>query len=181
MVTRWLVCHFSDPCFARGRRETSRRWQNPLGMLCRRISLACLDKSRFWIRFQSDPKIHVIRTPVLTNWCAWDQMSLGAADDYPSDLVDGFAVRAPYVEKIPGTRPAIPSIEQVSKFTFMISLKTAKALGRPFPGIAVARRRNNRIERDFRCWHEMDQSARSDDVRSSGRADSQRMAVRFRV
>jgi hypothetical protein len=37
----------------------------------------------------------------------------------------------------------------------MINLKTAKALGMTIPpGIAVARRRNNRIERDFRCWHE---------------------------
>jgi putative ABC transport system substrate-binding protein len=38
-------------------------------------------------------------------------------------------MRAPCVEKILGTRPAILSIEQVSKFTFMINLKTAEALG----------------------------------------------------
>jgi hypothetical protein len=60
-------------------------------------------------------------------------MSRGLLLTYPSDLVDGFRdAGTPCRETLWHQAGHLP-IEQVSKFTFMINLKTAKALGKTVP------------------------------------------------
>jgi hypothetical protein len=56
-------------------------------------------------------------------------MSLGATDDLSQRSRGRLRYADTLCRENPGTRPAIPSIEQVSKFIFMIILKTTKALG----------------------------------------------------
>jgi putative tryptophan/tyrosine transport system substrate-binding protein len=58
----------------------------------------------------------------------------GLLMSYSSDLADGFRHAGIYVAKIlTGTKPGDLPIEQASKFTFVINLKTAKGLGIAVP------------------------------------------------
>ncbi|MEH2609700.1 hypothetical protein V1293_001989 [Bradyrhizobium sp. AZCC 1693] len=58
----------------------------------------------------------------------------GLLMSYSSDLADGFRHAGSYVAKIlRGIKPGDLPIEQASKFTFVINLKTAKALGIAVP------------------------------------------------
>ena len=68
------------------------------------------------------------------------------ADDLSSDLVDGLSPCGHLCREIlVGTKPGNLPIEQASKLTFVINLKTAKALGITVPpGIAFARRKGDR-------------------------------------
>jgi putative ABC transport system substrate-binding protein len=53
---------------------------------------------------------------------------------YSSDLADGFHHAGTYVAKIlAGEKPGDLPIEQASKFTLVINLKTAKGLGIDVP------------------------------------------------
>jgi putative ABC transport system substrate-binding protein len=63
----------------------------------------------------------------------------GVLMSYSSDLSDGFRHAGTYVAKIlGGTKPGDLPIEQASKFTFAINLKTAKALGIAVPSTLLA-------------------------------------------
>jgi hypothetical protein len=68
-----------------------------------------------------------------------------------------------------GPRPGDLPIEQASKLTFVINLKTAKALGITVPP-ALLSLADEVIERvvHFRNWHFSDVAARADDVSSLG-------------
>jgi hypothetical protein len=107
-------------------------------------------------------------------------MSLGAADD--SDFVDGFRYAGTLCRENPWHQASHLPIEQVSKFTFMINPQNRKSARHDrFPGIAVARRRNNRIEHDFRCWHETDVPTALRDVGSQGQSGKHILPLSFSV
>ena len=52
---------------------------------------------------------------------------------YPATSWTAFAMRAPMSQILAGTRPGDLPLEQASKLTFVINLKTAKALGITVP------------------------------------------------
>ena len=74
------------------------------------------------------PLILAAAKPTVGVYPEWGRA--GLLMTYSTDLVDGFRRAGTYVAKIlAGTRPGDLPIEQASRFTFVINLKTAKALG----------------------------------------------------
>ena len=71
-------------------------------------------------------------TPTVGTFPEWGRA--GLLMSYSSDIQDGFRHAGTYAAKIlGGTKPGDLPIEQASKFTFVINLKTAKALGIAVP------------------------------------------------
>ena len=59
---------------------------------------------------------------------------------YGVDLADSYRRGAAYVDKIlRGAKPSALPVQQATKFTFAINLKTAKALGLTIPPALLAR------------------------------------------
>jgi putative ABC transport system substrate-binding protein len=63
-----------------------------------------------------------------------EQARAGLLMSYAADIADGWRHAGIYAAKIlTGAKPGVLPIEQASKFTFVINLKTAQALGITIP------------------------------------------------
>jgi len=78
------------------------------------------------------PLVAAAGKPTVGVYREWGRASLLMS--YSSDLADGFRHAGGYAAKIlAGTKPGDLPIEQASKFTLVINLKTARALGIAVP------------------------------------------------
>ena len=76
------------------------------------------------------PSVHPFREGALS----------GGLLTYAADLKESARRGADYIEKIlNGARPSILPVEQLSKYEFLINLKTANALGITIPATLLAR------------------------------------------